>query len=73
MGAPELEYVARETPLPFGGDREAGTVTATLEEIRYAELLRARLRQALLADPAPAASAVGPGFGEPAPSAKRWP
>jgi hypothetical protein len=47
MAASELEYLARETQLPFASERD-GVVTATLEEIRYAETLRTRLRDTLL-------------------------
>jgi hypothetical protein len=45
MAITDLEYIARETPLPFASDPFGRTVTATLEEIRYAEHLRLQLRQ----------------------------
>jgi hypothetical protein len=52
MGTFDRSYIARETQLPFGGDRDSpGAVTATLEEIRHAEILRLRLRQTLLNHP----------------------
>ncbi len=58
--SPDFEYLTRETELPFGSDRD-GVVTATLEEIRYADALRARLRDMLLprASPAPIAELAG--------------
>jgi hypothetical protein len=49
MGSTDFEYIERETELPFARDRDVpftGAVTATLDEIRYAEMLRARLRSA---------------------------
>jgi hypothetical protein len=45
MATTDLDYIARETQLPFGSDPFGRTVTATLEEIRYAEQLRLQLRQ----------------------------
>ena len=49
MAGSDLDYIAREAQLPFAGERDSPfghVVTATLEEIRYAEFLRQRLREA---------------------------